>query len=203
MVAIKRHHFYPWVAPGEYHQCRSSSCSECAKQELSQSQTGAIRTSLWSPPPLPVTKSLAWNSEHYSQMMTQGLQQSPLVFSTVLICVFLDFCIGRAPWSIWHSLLHVFLFYSPSEETCHFLKAGVATARETALPSCISKALRIEDPRRDIGKQKPIIITYIGTSSASHRWYLLSPEYLWGSEHLHLHSQSRNREWCKREGVLR
>lgn len=147
VVAIKRHHFYPWLAPGEYQQCHFSSSLECAKQELSPAQTGAIRSSLGSLPPLPVTKSLAWNSKHYSQITSTSITGVPIGFSTVLIWVFLDFCIGRAPWSIWQSLLHLLLCYSPSQEICHSLQAAVAAAREAAI-TCISKALHKKSKKR-------------------------------------------------------
>lgn len=137
MVAIKRHSLYPWLAPGEDQQCHSSSSSECAKQDLSPAQTGAIGSPLQPPPPLPVTTSLAWNSKHYSQITSTRITGMFTGFSTVLICAFLDFLYW---WSIWQSLLHLLLFYSPSQETCPSLKAAGAAARGAAI-LCLSKAL--------------------------------------------------------------
>lgn len=64
---------------------------------------------------------------------------------------FLTFCIGRAPWSIWQSLL-LLLFYSPSQESCQSLRAAAAAARGTATPG-IGKALKAH-PGRDPGKQR-------------------------------------------------
>lgn len=192
MVAIKRHHFYPWLAPGEYQQCHFSSSLECAKQELSPAQTGAIRSSLGSLPPLPVTKSLAWNSKHYSQITSTSITGVPIGFSTVLIWVFLDFCIGRAPWSIWQSLLHLLLCYSPSQEICHSLQAAVAAAREAAI-TCISKALHKKSKKRYWETES---FHCLHRHFLYFRWQLLSPEYLWAPKHSH--SQTGT-EWCERE----
>lgn len=89
---------------------------------------------------------------------------------------FLTFCIGRASWSIWQSLLHLLLFYSPSQETCPSLKAAGAAARGAAI-LCLSKALNKQIQEETLANREStaIITTYTGTSSASpsgNRWAL-------------------------------